>query len=94
MQEPLGLRPLLTALRDTKIRVGPHEVLRLRQVFLAQPRLLDDRPDNEAPPDEAKREARRRERLRAILAAVLLKRAEDRTAFDDCFDAWYRLAQE
>jgi uncharacterized protein with von Willebrand factor type A (vWA) domain len=93
MQEPLGLRPLLTALRDTKIRVGPHEVLRLRQVFLAQPRPLDDRPDDEAPPDEAKREARRREHLRAILAAVLLKRAEDRTAFDDCFDAWYRLAQ-
>jgi len=94
MHEPLGLRPLLAALRNAKIRVGPHEVLRLRQVFLVEPRLLDERLSQDGTLTDAEREERQRERLRAILAAVLVKRLEDRKAFDDCFDTWYRLAQD
>jgi len=93
MNEPLGLRPLLAALRHTPVRVGPHEVLRLRQVSLAGPRLLADAPPGEPPLSDAQREERQRERLRAILAAVLVKRAEDRDAFDRVFDAWYAAAQ-
>ena len=42
MNRPLGLRSLLAALRGERIRIGPAEVLRLRQVFLAQPRLPAD----------------------------------------------------
>jgi formylglycine-generating enzyme required for sulfatase activity len=93
MNGPLGLRPLLAALRQERIRVGPHEVLRLRQVFLAGPRLLDDAPQCEPPLTDAEREQCRRERLRAILAAVLIKRTEDGDAFDRVFDAWYAAAQ-
>ncbi len=93
MSDPIGLRPLLVALRQEQIRVGPAEMLRLRQVFLAEPYLFAGVSDREQIATDEEQERYRCERLRSILGAVLLKRNADRPAFDRVFDDWYREMQ-
>ena len=72
MSAPLGLAPLLTALREAGLPVGVAEVARLQQVFALGPQL--------ATPEDR--------RLKAILRAVLVKSVEDRARFEPVFDAW------
>jgi formylglycine-generating enzyme required for sulfatase activity len=69
---PLGLAPLLAALREAGLPVGVAEMARLQQVFALGPQL--------AQPEDR--------RLKAILRAVLVKSAEDRARFEPIFAAW------
>jgi sulfatase modifying factor 1 len=71
-----GLRPLLAALRHARVPIGITEELRLQRVFALDPDLGHPRDSPE--------------RLRSILSAVLIRRMEDRKAFDRVFDAWLR----
>jgi len=72
MTSPLGLAPLLAALREAGLPVGVAEVARLQQVFSLGPQI--------ATPEDR--------RLKALLRAVLVKSAEDRARFEPVFDAW------
>jgi hypothetical protein len=84
-QAPAPLDALLTALRSAGLAIGPRELLRLHQVFAAEP---GPAPAHAEPADPHEH----RRRLRAILRAVLLHRAEDGARFDDVFDTWYPAA--
>ncbi len=76
MVAPLGLESLLAALREAGLRVGVGEVERLRRVLDLGPDFSGDSTG----------------RVRSLLRAVVVKRAEEREVFEKVCDAWLESA--
>ncbi len=77
MSAALGLDSLLAALREAGLTVGVTEMARLQQVFALGPKLG----------------AQEDRRLKAVLGAVLVKSAEDRTRFEPVYESWLGRAE-
>src|SRR5215468_7478462 len=77
-----NLDTLLSALRQTGLRVGITEVMRLQQVFARQPECVSG--------DDAVAQRR----LKALLQAVIVKSQEERQTFERVCETWLQQAAQ
>ncbi len=88
MNTEATLGAFLRALQAARFRVGVTEVERLRAVFASDVSLSNQAPPDEPQQDDAEAARLRLARLRALLAAVIVKSRAERANFERLFDLW------